>query len=317
MSAPVTDEQFQINTVARLSGVSQHTIRAWEKRYRVVTPERTDTQRRIYSREDVHRLTLLKSLVDNGHTIGSLAAFDTGKLEALLQEDRSAAPAASSCRVVVVGDSLVRLFQNELAQLSTLELAGAFSESEAAQAGDLGAPPDLLVIETPTLFDETVSEVKQLREFLKARRALIVYRFAPNEIVRVAGNEAGLTMIRGPVNGREIELACLAGMQLAEREASPSQAPTPAGEIPPRRFTNAQLAELTKISAKVQCECPQHLANLIFSLTAFETYSSECENRNKQDAELHAYLHQATATSRATIEEALTRVLEAEGIEIN
>jgi DNA-binding transcriptional MerR regulator len=283
-----------------------------------VTPKRTSTQRRIYSREDVHRLTLLKALVDSGHTIGSLSGFEIIQLEQLLQEDRDTSSTPSSCRVVIVGDSLVRLFESELAQSKNLELAGAFSNSEAAQSYDNTQISDLLVVETPTVFPETIGEIKQLREFIKARRTLIIYRFAQHETIRVAKNEARLDLIRGPVNGRELELACLAGMQLDnEKEEKPVSPPQiQPGEIPPRRFTERQLAELTKVSAKIQCECPQHLSTLIFSLTAFEIYSSQCENRNQQDAELHAYLHQATATSRANIEEALARLLEAEGIKI-
>ena len=51
-------------------------------------------------------------------------------------------------------------------------------------------------------------------------------------------------------------------------------------------------------------------------LVAFESYSAECENRSSEDAALHAYLHATTAQARAMLEDALTRVVEAEGIEL-
>jgi len=66
----------------------------------------------------------------------------------------------------------------------------------------------------------------------------------------------------------------------------------------------------------VRCECPHHLVQLVSNLAAFETYSQECENRNADDAALHAFLHAATAHARATLESALARVIEAEGIEL-
>jgi hypothetical protein len=54
----------------------------------------------------------------------------------------------------------------------------------------------------------------------------------------------------------------------------------------------------------------------VSSLSAFEAYSQECENRSPDDAALHAYLHAATAHARATLEAALARVIEAEGIQV-
>ena len=42
--------QHPIKVVARRTGLSAHVIRIWEKRYGAVEPERTDTNRRLYSR---------------------------------------------------------------------------------------------------------------------------------------------------------------------------------------------------------------------------------------------------------------------------
>ncbi|MBT8066678.1 MAG: MerR family transcriptional regulator, partial [Gammaproteobacteria bacterium] len=87
------------------------------------------------------------------------------------------------------------------------------------------------------------------------------------------------------------------------------------GPIAPRRFTNRQLATLTRASTAIDCECPHHLAQLVGDLTAFEIYSAQCANRDDDDAALHRYLHQTTAQARALIEIALERVAAAEGID--
>jgi len=50
-------------------------------------------------------------------------------------------------------------------------------------------------------------------------------------------------------------------------------------------------------------------------LGAFEKYSSECESRNEEDAELHNYLYRTSAHCRAEMEAALTKVLSHEGID--
>ena len=57
--------------------------------------------------------------------------------------------------------------------------------------------------------------------------------------------------------------------------------------------------------------------DLINSVSAFETYSEECENKNAADAEIHAYLYQAAGRSRAMLEAALQRVVEHEGISLD
>lgn len=77
---------YPIKVVSRQTGLSQHVIRAWEKRYGVVTPQRTETNRRSYTSEDIHHLTLLKLAVDNDYSISSVAELTTERLEALVSE---------------------------------------------------------------------------------------------------------------------------------------------------------------------------------------------------------------------------------------
>ena len=74
---------------------------------------------------------------------------------------------------------------------------------------------------------------------------------------------------------------------------------------------------IARISTSVDCECPQHLAGLLQGLTAFEKYSSECEDRNPQDAALHAFLHRTTANVRRTMEGALKHLATVEGLDLD
>lgn len=317
----MADEFFQISTVSRLSGVSLHTIRAWEKRYAVVVPQRTDTQRRLYTRDDIQRLTLLKELVDNGHTISSLAKFDSSKLEKLLAEQREANPQSSSCRVVVVGEALNRILKSEKPHLGQLEVVSSFRNLETAKTAEPGTVADFLMVETPTLFVDTLTEIDDLRESFSVQRVVVIYRFAQNEALRAFGAQSWVSLIQGPVNAQELLLSCVPHANANDRSVKEfSKEPAPevrsVSDIPPRRYSDDQLAEVARTSVNLQCECPQHLSNLLQSLNAFETYSAECENRNEADAELHAYLHRSTAASRTAIEEALSRVLEAENIQI-
>jgi methanogenic corrinoid protein MtbC1 len=68
-------------------------IRAWEKRYGAVEPRRTPTERRVYSLDDIERLTLLRRATLLGRSIGQIAKLPTPELRRLLEEDESAAAA--------------------------------------------------------------------------------------------------------------------------------------------------------------------------------------------------------------------------------
>tara|TARA_R110002096_G_scaffold273422_9_gene467297 strand:- start:34919 stop:35890 length:972 start_codon:yes stop_codon:yes gene_type:complete len=323
MSDPNEEEQFQIGTVARLTGLTVHCIRAWESRYQVVEPQRSENNRRFYVRSDIRRLTLLKSLADAGHSIGTIAPLDTGQLEERLRNDRIGQAARLGevemevCRVVVVGSSAQSLFASHSGKLEDFEIVAQFATLEQVKISDPAMVADIAVVSCPTVFPDTLAAVQTLSDSIGARRVILIYGFAQSITLNSLHRKPGITAIRGPVNAEELRLACLADVQLSKPSTNyPVQVVPDGVAIPIRKFTDQQLAKVIKVSSSIQCECPQHLASLLFSLTAFEAYCAECENRSPEDAQLHAYLHESTASSRASIEQALERVIEAEGIQI-
>ncbi len=97
------DLQHPIKVVARRTGLSQHVIRVWEKRYNAVEPCRTDTNRRLYSDAEIERLHLLCQLTQAGHAISQIARLPLDRLQALAQQctppassNTSGAPAAAA-----------------------------------------------------------------------------------------------------------------------------------------------------------------------------------------------------------------------------
>jgi len=70
----VADEaKYRVGLVAKMTGLSTHTLRMWEKRYAAVLPYRTEAGGRLYTDADVARLRLLHTLVESGHSIGGIA----------------------------------------------------------------------------------------------------------------------------------------------------------------------------------------------------------------------------------------------------
>jgi DNA-binding transcriptional MerR regulator len=72
---------YSIKDLEHLSGIKAHTIRIWEKRYQLLDPDRSDTNLRYYSDEDVRRILNVAMLVKNGYKISNVASFDNAKLQ--------------------------------------------------------------------------------------------------------------------------------------------------------------------------------------------------------------------------------------------
>lgn len=82
-----------ISDVERDIGVAKETLRVWERRYGFPQPLRDANGERAYPPDQVHRLTLVKRLLDQGYRPGKIMTLDTNELSALGTRPR--APAAT------------------------------------------------------------------------------------------------------------------------------------------------------------------------------------------------------------------------------
>ncbi len=79
----MTKGRHAIRFVAQKTGLSPHVIRVWERRYGVVAPSRSGSNRRLYSDTDLERLLLLAQACRCGHNIGNIAALPEERLRVL------------------------------------------------------------------------------------------------------------------------------------------------------------------------------------------------------------------------------------------
>ena len=86
MPDPQSAPRHPVRLVAARTGLSPHVLRAWERRYHVVTPGRSEGGQRLYSDLDIARLRLLRRLTELGHGIGGLARLPVEELEELARE---------------------------------------------------------------------------------------------------------------------------------------------------------------------------------------------------------------------------------------
>ena len=145
---------FNLKSVLRLTGLNPDTIRAWEKRYEAVKPQRTDTGRRMYTQQEVNRLKLLAELTTSGHSISSVANLTDDKLVSLLATNHSGAPLLKSkqlnAQIPLVTEQLLEAVEKY--DLNSLEI-------HLSRASYTMSPRDLLFHMIPQLMYKAGNKV--------------------------------------------------------------------------------------------------------------------------------------------------------------
>jgi len=77
-------EMLPIKVVSQRTGLTQHVIRVWEKRYSAVSPSRNTTNRRFYTDKEVERLSLLREAIEKGFSIGQIAHLSNDQISSMI-----------------------------------------------------------------------------------------------------------------------------------------------------------------------------------------------------------------------------------------
>ena len=316
----VDERGYNIGAIASLTGITPDALRVWEKRYGLIQPKRTETGNRIYSEEDLTRLSLIKNLLDAGDSIGKLVSLDISELKkrvaTLLHKRVVDDEEVRPCRVIVIGVNMAMRFE-QLSGGEGVQLVGHADSPEQIETLKTEIKPDLVIFEIPTLNDSHVNKLTQWIEQLDAQHGIVLYRFANKKVLEKIRHKQ-IVLLRAPVEIQTVIRHCDAILRqiLTTSKLSSFALPDMADPIPKRSYDDKKLARIANISSTIKCECPQHLADLIIALNAFETYSVQCENQSEKDAALHNYLYRMTAQARHTMETALAHLLEVEQIKI-
>ncbi len=78
-------KQFSIKDLEVLSGIKAHTLRMWEKRYGILTPQRTDTNIRTYGLDDLQKLLNISFLNENGYKISRISKLKDEEINELVK----------------------------------------------------------------------------------------------------------------------------------------------------------------------------------------------------------------------------------------
>lgn len=316
-----TSGNLSIGTVAKLTGVSVHTLRAWEKRHSVVSVLRSDTGRRLYRPEDVYRLRLLRKLTMSGHSIGNIASLDDAQLEQMLDlehhTDTDTLDDSPRVEVCLFSDRRLENFHIDDAIRRQIDIV--HESSEVGELRDLiSAKKSLVVVMIfSTIQKHQLRLLRQLRDVDSQHDYFIVFTFAPREVLDEL-NAMDFKLLRAPIGYDQLFRRVLEARQIrTEHSPSANKSDMHFDEVPPHRFTKRQLEGLAGMPTAIACECPQRLSSLIQSLTVFEGYSQQCAVSHKEDAEMHNEIYKKTAQARHLLESAIMVVMEAENISLD
>jgi len=295
-----TEQNYRIGLTTQITGIRPETLRAWERRYEVVKPIRTDAGDRLYTQADIDRLLLIKKLVDNGDAISAVANLNFENLEKRISSCKSALTSTgkNDLNFILFGKTILDKKSLDSMRLNMIDVV----QDERNIKSSYHCKIDFIIAEISTVNQGTFKNLNKILKQSKASKLLCAYDFGKeSDIASLTSQDIGTTNL--PLNHSEITDWCSSNFPSYLKSTSTA-----------RLLTDQDINNIVAAGSKINCECPRHLADLIHKLTAFEKYSSECEVRNSKDAEIHQELENTSAKSRYLIEEVLIKLTKVEGI---
>lgn len=203
------EQLWPMGAVTRRTGIGEHTLRAWERRFGFPKPLRLDSGHRRFNGEQVQHLLLIAKALDSGYRAGDIVPLPLSELEQLLQSsgafDRSGAVGNVDEVISQIFDACKRFDQESLAALlhseaAVLGLPGFLRERVAPLLDEVGAAwgRGELEIRHEHFFSEVLDGVlRSLRTPLEtaAKGRPVVIASLPNELHGLGLQIAALAIV--------------------------------------------------------------------------------------------------------------------------
>ncbi len=306
---------YSIGVAARMTGISAHKLRMWERRYKLAPSKRSESGQREFTRTDIDHLKLLKRLTDKGMRIGDVARLPMKTLSSLLLEADTSTLIPEQARhhsAQVLGASLCDYFRHHKQRYPNLqfELLEELPQNYLNTVSQQELLPDFSLLQLDTLTPIHITPLNKM--VAKGSHIIIFYHYATRE-VREELAQANITLVEGGVAASRIDETLSKTLSLKEHmsvlEQNNHRFNIASATSYPRQYSEQDLVDASNQADKLHCECPPHLVDLITRLNAFEDYSKNCESDNWRQAAVHACIYSYTNQARFLIEKALTAVL--------
>jgi hypothetical protein len=240
-------------------------------------------------------------------------------------------------KVALLGASYAAQLKENPDALAGLNVVHCGASVEAFREQVPSLHPDAVVLDLGELTDAPDAAIRAIIESSGAELVMVTFTFARRHLIRSLQKQSmrivqaplSLSMLRAHLGSLIVRDLLSPTMRADEKgegralrrvTAESLQATANAllaTPMPPApRFSKEQLGRLLEIASSVQCECPNQLAGIVNTLRGFEDYSRDCENRDDEDARMHALLFRKTGAARAVMEEALVALMKHERIEV-
>lgn len=231
-------------------------------------------------------------------------------------------------KVAILDDRLPLQLRERPSALGDVDVVWAGQDVQDLIRNAKSTRPQVLVANIELIPGAVPDGPQQLVRDIQAELLIAVYSFARREEL-AALTAPNMRPLRAPIRLEFLRAQMMSVIvrDVLARTPTPTPPPPPPATArrsspsstlsmaaPPMRFTPHQLGKLAEMTTSVDCECPNHLSDLVTSLQAFERYSQSCQSRNKADAELHQRLYLATAQARHMMETALEDLIKQERI---
>ena len=243
---------YPIQVVVRETGLSAHVLRVWEKRYGAVVPQRTATQRRVYSDADVRRLKLLRQATLLGHPIGSVAKVPDEALEKLVKAAAGQSAISSTGLIreeTPTPDLPIILDCIEAVKAFDADSLNRLLDRATVQLGHIGLLHHLIAPLAQRLGDLWIEG--SLRTSHEHFATALIRGFLINPARQYAGTSSTLALVAATPQGQLHELGAVMATALAAEQGwravylGPS---LPAAEIAGAAFQNdAQVVALSLV----------------------------------------------------------------------
>ena len=296
-----SEQNYRIGLTTQITGIRPETLRAWERRYEVVKPIRTDAGDRLYTQADIDRLLLIKKLVDNGDAISAVANLNIENLEKRITSCKTALTSVgkNDLNFILLGRTILDKKSLDSMRLNMIDVV----QDPKNIKSNYHCKIDFVIAEISTVNQGTLKVLQKILSQSKASKLLCAYDFGKeSDVATLTTQDTGT--ISMPLNHSEITNWCSNNFPNYMQSTSTD-----------RLLTDQDIASIVAAGSTINCECPRHLSDLIHKLTAFEKYCSECEARNAKDAEIHQELETTSAKSRYLLEEVLIKLAKVEGIQ--
>ncbi|MCH9670274.1 MAG: MerR family transcriptional regulator [Gammaproteobacteria bacterium] len=262
---------MKIGVVARLTGVSAHTVRKWEERYGAVQPVRGAGGERLYSQDEVTRIALLKRLTDQGHGIRQLAGL---ALDRLRDTANSAAATARNVvhppgelRVALLGSALVAAAEFPLRRAANIAVVGTADIDiatgfEPSQLSEFSGQTDALIIECPVVTAASPTLLASCRDAVGAADCVVAYSYSTKPRLREI-EALGMISVRLPVDAGELVRTVRTFLRSESVRApvdTPASESTPPATESAHSLSRTQLLAIASHKSELQCRCTMALS---------------------------------------------------------